>query len=110
MGQEKIIISRSVEDFLKSLVLTLYHEEYFSFVESAEEYVNRIYDGIYTGLPQSTHHQTPPELTKYGNYYVKLKGSKRTMWYVFFDKSGNRYIIEFITNSHTPQSTFLNKL
>lgn len=58
MGQKEIVISRSAEDFLKSLVQTLYDEEYFGFVESAEEYVNRIYGTIYNDLPNLTHHRS----------------------------------------------------
>lgn len=35
-------------------------------------------------------------------YYVFLvrKSSPRTTWYVFFSKSGNRYLIRYITNNH----------
>ncbi len=108
---EKIIfVSPGVSNFLKQLVWVLYSEEYFGFEEDANRYVSRLRDAIYNDLPHLTHYQTPPQLKKYGNYYAKLKGSRRTMWYVFFEKKENRYLIEFITNNHAPQSAYLNKL
>ncbi|MFT4205137.1 MAG: hypothetical protein QM610_14625 [Chitinophagaceae bacterium] len=56
------------------------------------------------------HNTTPPALSQCGNHYIKIKASKRTMWYVFFDKSRNRYLINFITNNHAPESAYINKL
>jgi len=111
MEEKEIIINTSVRAFLKDLTSKLYEEEYFGFLENAEAYVNSLIDGIYTQLHKEIlHHETPEELNRYGSYYVKIKSTKRTMWYVFFNKSGNRYLIEFITNNHTPQSAYLNKL
>lgn len=106
---EEIIISYRVRNFLRELITILYQEEYFGFLESAEEYVNNLIDEILQ-LSLKTHHHTPEQLKKYGSYYVKIKGSKRTMWYVFFEKHENRYLIEFITNNHTPLSEYLNQL
>jgi hypothetical protein len=108
---EKIIfVSSDVVAFLKQLVWTLYSEEYFGFEESAHEYVEKLRKTIYNDLPGLIHYETPQELRKYGRYYVKLKSNKRTMWYVFFDKYENRYLVEFITNNHAPQSEYLNAL
>lgn len=107
---KKIVVKNDVLQFLDELVTILVQKEYFGFVESAEEYVNKLYDAIYSDLPTLTHHKTPKELEHYGKYYVKIKGSKRTTWYVFFKRMKNRYLIQFITNNHVPQSTYLNKL
>lgn len=106
---EEIIISYEVRAFLKELTFILHQKEYFGFLGTSEIYVNSLIDGILQ-LPGTLHYETPQELKKYGNYYVKIKSNKRTTWYVFFDKSENRFLVEFITNNHTPQSAHLNKL
>lgn len=107
---EEIIFRKSVTAYLIELVDILYEKEYFSYKESSQEYVNKIYEAIYNDLPHIKHHETPQELKKYGNYYVKIQGSKRTTWYVFFDTNRSRYIIEFITNNHMPESGYFNNL
>lgn len=104
-----VLIKAEVILFLDELVTLLVEKEYFSFPKNAEIYVNKLYDAIYD-LPSLKHYETPQELIRYGKYYVKIKGSKQTMWYVFFDKMDNRYLVEFITNNHSPQSECLNKL
>lgn len=105
-----VVIKTEVLLFLDELVEILVENKYFSFLKNAEKYVNNLYDAIYNDLPSLKHYDTPQQLKRYGNYYVKIKGSKQTMWYVFFDKMDNRYLIEFITNNHAPQSEFLNEL
>jgi CRISPR/Cas system endoribonuclease Cas6 (RAMP superfamily) len=105
-----ISVSPGVSEALKQLVWILYNEEYFGFEEDAHKYVEKLKKAIYNDLPNLTHYETPLEIKKYGRYYVKLKGNKRTMWYVFFEKSGNRYLIQFITNNYSPQSAYLNRL
>lgn len=110
MEEKEIIIGKAVVIFLKELTATLFQKEYFGFLETAEDYVNDLIDGMYMQLYSENHYEAPAALKHYGNYYVKIKGSKRTTWYVFFDKNESRYFIEFITNNHTPHSAYLNKL
>ena len=107
---KKVVVKKEALLFLDELVAILIENEYFGFVESSLEYVNRIYDFIHNDLPHITHYETPEMLKHYGKYYVKLKSNKRTMWYVFFDKYESRYIVEFITNNHTSHSAYLNTL
>lgn len=110
MGKEEIIIySSSVRTYLIELIAILYEKEYFGFEESAHQYVEQIRQSIRTDLPQEINHRTvPKELKHYGKYYIKIKGSNRTTWYVFFDKMDSRYFVEYITNNHTPQGAFFN--
>lgn len=105
-----IVVYPNVIEYLNKLIWILYNNDYFIFEENAHEYVKRLKDAIYNDLLILKHYNTPDQLKPYGNYYVKIKGSKRTMWYVFFDKNKNRFLIQFITNNHTPQSEFLNNL
>lgn len=37
LGRSKIIVTQSVIEYLDELSLLLFHEKYFSFIESAEE-------------------------------------------------------------------------
>lgn len=107
---KEVVIKNDVLQFLDELVTVLFQKEYFGFLESAEEYVIHLYDTIYNDLPTLKHHPSPKELEQHGKYYVKIQRNKRTTWYIFFDKMGNRYLIEFITNNHSPQSAYLNLL
>jgi len=108
--EEEIIYSKAVEDFLFDLTYILFKKEYFGFFESSAKYVQDIVDEINNKLPKLTHHETPNELKHHGKYYVKIKGSKRTMWYVFFNKNKNRFIVKFIANNHAPKSAYLQHL
>lgn len=101
---KEIAFKSEVLLFLDELIISLVEKEYFGFIESAEEYVNNLYDAILNNLPGMSPHQAPQELIHYGKYYIKIKVNKRTTWYVFFETLQNRYLIQFITNNHTPQS------
>jgi len=111
MEAKEIVLHASVISFLEELTTTLYQEAYFGFLETAELYVNNLIDGIYGLLSgEGLYHTTPDALKHYGSYYTKIKSNKRTTWYVFFDKRGYRYYVQYITNNHTAQSAFLNRL
>ena len=108
---EKIVsVSPNVTEYLKELVTILYEKEYFGFEEDAHQYVEKLKTAIYEDLPSLTHHEAPEELKNYGKRYVKIRGSKNTMWYVFFSNMKNRYLIQLIINNHVPQSKNLNEL
>ena len=107
---EEIIIQDSVVGYFDDLVLLLIKENYFTYIENANDYVDKIIDFIYYELPNAQHKETPKELLKHGKYYVKYNANKRTAWYVFFDKKGNRYVIEYITNNHVGKAAFIKGL
>lgn len=107
---EKIIYSTSAKLFLRELVDVLYDKEYFGFKDSAKEYVEKIANDIEVLINVKRHRKTPRQLAKYGAYYAAFKGSKRTMWYVFFDKFEDLYYIEYITNNHTAKASFIRGL
>ena len=52
--------------YLDELILVLYVKEYFGFIESAEVYVERIYDFIVDNIENSTQRTTPINLKKLG--------------------------------------------
>lgn len=90
MEEKEIVLSDTVILFLKELTTTLHQEEYFGFLESAETYVNDLIDGIYTEIRGKNIYHSPEELAHYGKYYVKVKTTKRTAWYIFFSHKGHR--------------------
>lgn len=108
MEKRKITIDDSVIVFLEELTNTLYKEEYFGFLEAAEDYVNNLIDGIYSKLNVGQYYESPDKLKRYGNYYTKLNPNNHTTWYVFFNKKDDYYLVEYLTNNHTPQSAFFN--
>ena len=108
MEKEKVVVANSALDYLHNLVYALYDKEYFGFLDAAEEYVNNIYDTIINDLPKLTHHKTPTELTRHGKHYITIKGSKRTTWYVIFNKKDNRFSVKLITNNHSPEAAYFN--
>ena len=95
---------------MDELVTILVKEEYFSYIETSEAYVDCLFDFIYKELPNVRHRETPKALLKHGPFYVKYSANKRTAWYVFFDKKGSRYFIEYITNNHVAKAAFLKNL
>jgi hypothetical protein len=99
---EKVKIEILPEDitFLNELVALLFYKEYFGFEDSAQFYVQKIYDFIENDLINFPHKTTPITLKRFGSYYAFFKPNDRTTWYIFFEKSGNRLLITYLTNNH----------
>ena len=100
VGKIKIIITPKVIIYLDDLVRILYKKEYFGFIESAEDFVSKIYDILDENIKLSTHKTTPQKL-KYLEYnYIFYKSNKRTTWYIFFEKKNINYLVTGIINNH----------
>ena len=95
---EKVTMLPSLAHALNELIQTLYEEEYFGFIESAQEYIDKIIDFIYT-IPTQRQRLTKNKI--YGNYYCTYKHNNKTSWYIFFDKEDDIFLATFITNNHT---------
>jgi len=96
-----IVYNESVLEYLSDLIETLYRKEYFSFIESAYDYVNELRVFIETSINTQPKKQTPLSLQKYGSHYITYRPNKNTTWYIFFYYKGNRYFINHITNNHS---------
>jgi hypothetical protein len=96
----KIEILPEVTDFLNELVEILFYKEYFGFEDTAQFYVQKIYDFIENDLINFPHKSTPKKLKKFGSNYAFYRPNDRTTWYIFFEKSNNRYLITHLTNNH----------
>lgn len=95
---EKIIVEKRLFDELNDLIEILYKDEYFSFLQSAEEYVNKIYAFINT-IPNLKSKKA--KINRFGNYFCTYKANKNTSWYLFFDVEDGIFLISFITNNHS---------
>lgn len=103
MEKVKIEIFPEVISYLNELIAQLFYKEYFGFEDSAQLYVQKIYDFIENDLINFPHKKTPKKLKNFGSYYAFYKPNNRTTWYIFFEKSGNRYLITHLTNNHVKE-------
>ncbi len=100
VGKIEVIYTSSVISYLNDLVVILYKKQYFGFIESADEYVDEIYDAIPERIKKSPHKKTPKPLKYLGSNYVFYKVNTRTTWYVFFERRDQNFLITGITNNH----------
>lgn len=107
VGKIEIIFPPNVIDFLDGLVRILYKKEYFGFIETAEEYVSKIYDFVQDNITFSTHKVTPKKLKYLGSNYIFYKSNNRTTWYIFFEKRNQNYLITGIINNHCEEANEL---
>jgi hypothetical protein len=103
-----VILKPEVIEFLEKLIDKLYKKNYFIHKENAKEYVDNLLLEIKSTIATAPHYTTPIQLKQYGLLYLKTKGGKRTVWYSFFNKKLNKYIIKRINNNHTASAQFLN--
>lgn len=103
MEKVKIEILPEVIDFLNELTELLFYKEYFGFEDSAQLYVQKIYDFFECDLLNFPHKSTPKKLKKFGSNYAFYRPNDRTTWYIFFEKSNNRYLITHLTNNHVKE-------
>ena len=70
VGKIKVIFTPHVIDFLDDLVRVLHKKEYFGFIETAEEYVSKIYDAVTDNIKLSSHKLTPKTLKYLCSNYI----------------------------------------
>lgn len=107
MGKVKIEILPEVIDYLNNLTQVLFDQEYFGFEETAQQYVQKIYDFMEYEMINFPCKVTPILLKKFGSNYAFYKANNRTTWYIFFEKQANRYLITYLTNNHFKDLTDL---
>lgn len=101
VGKIEVIFTPSVISYFDDLVIILYKKEYFGFIESAEEYVDNIYDAVPERIKKSQHKKAPKSLQYLGLNYIFYKPNTRTTWYVFFEKRNQNYLITGIINNNS---------
>lgn len=98
-----IQVERAVTTYLNNLIDILVEEEYLGFHESAEKYVNDIYDFIYDKVSYTLYRETKSEYAQMGMYYVVYKANKRTTWLLFFEKNKERILVTHVINNHSSE-------
>ena len=102
----KIVAIPKVQQYLESLKKILFEDEYFGFEDTAQKYVDDLFEDIKTNLPTHQHKPAPKYFDKYGKgmYYAVFRKSKNTQWYVFFipykEKGETIFLIRYIANNH----------
>lgn len=104
VGEIKVVFTPYVIDFLDDLVRVLCKKEYFGFIETAEEYVSKIYDAVPENIKLSPHRLTPKSLKYLGPNYIFYNSNNRTTWYIFFEKKNHNYLITGIINNHCEEA------
>ncbi len=101
----KILIHPSLELSLIELIENLYEKEYFSYLENAEDYVDKIIFFIKNNISK----RRSKEATNYFKrltgekelHYVFYRANKNTTWYIFFVMQNDIFLILHIANNHT---------
>jgi hypothetical protein len=96
----RVLIQNEVINYLDELIFILYKDEYFSYLENAENYVLNIYDYIEKYIPLDIHKKSPEKLNKFGSFYIFYNSNPRTTWFIFFNKKDEKYIVTHISNNH----------
>lgn len=97
-----VVYDPIVIEYFYHLLDILLEKEYFSFEDTAINYVDEIHNFVRTKIHTAPKRTAPARFHKYGKNlkYTTYKKSKRTTWYIFFTQKDNRYIIKHITNNH----------
>ena len=102
----RVLVLPEVRQYLSELIWVLFDNDYFGFLESAEDYVESLFEDIKTTLPNRQKRPAPPYFQRYGKnmFYATFRKSKHTQWYVFFniyEKNGElTYVVRYISNNH----------
>ena len=107
MEKVKILYKPEVEDFFVDLVLLLFREDYFSYLENAESYKNNIIDFVENSITTFPSHKTPLKLIDFGSNYIFYKSNSRTTWFVFFEKHKSNYLVTHVINNHCEEAKWL---
>jgi hypothetical protein len=102
-----IIFQDGVLNYLDNLVYILFTEEYFGYMQSSYDYVDKIIDFIKNSILTFPSKKTPVELKNFGSRYIFYKSNQRTTWYVFFEQKNNNFLITNIINSHCEETKWL---
>jgi len=96
---EQIVkISYFANSQMAHLSKILYDEEYFGFLENAEDYVLQIVDFIYTIPVRKRKLCKNP---RRGKFFCSLKHNRTTTWFISFDMEDGFYIVKNICNNHS---------
>jgi len=96
-----IVFTEEFDEIAEELMLALYVQDYFGFIEDAKNYVDKIYAFIKRNIAIFPARNTPDKHKHYGEKYLLYKANANTTWYIFFSQIEQVYFVQFITNNHT---------
>lgn len=107
MEKVEIFFKREVEGFFNALVSELYEKNYFSSLEYAIDYKEKIILFIKSSIDSFPARKTPKKLQSFGSHYIFYKANQKTYWYIFFERFENKFLITQITNNHSKNAKYL---
>jgi hypothetical protein len=98
----EVIFHPAVVEYLNALGKQLFDDGYFGYHENAIQYIQRMVDYISSRIHLHAATPAPEYFEKYGSHlrYITFHSTKRTTWYIFFQRLDNRVLIRYITNNH----------
>ena len=98
-----ILYAPKVSEYLNKLIDILYEKGYFSFKDTAKEYVIDLRNKIELLLPILTPRVPRYRRKIYGKHtkYITVRKNKHTCYYIFFLQKVDTYIVTYIGNNHT---------
>lgn len=107
MEKIKVLYKSQVEDYLFDLVVILFKDDYFSYLENADSYKNNIVDFVENNIQNFPSKKTPSNLETFGSNYIFYKSNARTTWYIFFEQQDKNYLVTQILNNHCEEAKWL---
>jgi hypothetical protein len=85
----------------------LFKKEYFAYQEKSEKYLEKLVQFISQNIKDFPSTKTPSEFHYLDSHYIFYNSNKRTIVYVFFEKSGTDYLITGILNNQCKEANGL---
>ncbi len=98
----KVAFHPNTITYTSKLVDILCQKHYFSYPDSAIEYVYRLKTFCEVYIPLLPGKKAPERFKKYGRdlRYLTYRPNKQTTWYLFYIQKNDRFIVTYITNNH----------
>ena len=108
---EKITIyfKKEVLNYFNELVFDLYSNDYFSNLENAIQYKEKIIQFIKESITTFPSKKSPKKLISFGSEYIFYKANQRTTWFIFFEKSDTVFLITAIINNHSHFAKYISE-
>ena len=97
-----IFYAPKVSEYLSNLIDILYENGYFSYRDSAKEYVIDLRNKIELSLPLSTPRHPRYRRKIYGKCtkYITIRKNRHTSYYIFFLQKADKYIVTYRQQSY----------
>lgn len=107
MEKAIIVYQPEVEQYINDLVYILFYEDYFTYIENAIDYKDKIINFVEQNILLFPFKKTPKQLAHLGSKYIFYTSNQRTTWYIFFESKDNNYLITYVTNNHVELAKWL---